>query len=367
MSALQIASSLIRQMSKLYIICVDDESTVLDSLKIELKKVLQERCIIETAESGQEALELFNELLEDNSDVALIISDQIMPDIRGDELLRQIHQQSPNTLKIMLTGQADLEAIGNAIKYANLYRYISKPWQPEDLQLTVVEAVNSYLQAKRIAEQTDQLQKMNQKLEQLSQQQAELIAKRTAELEKANQELRHIATVDGLTGVANRRRFEEYLKREWRRMIRERQTISLIMGDIDYFKLYNDHYGHQQGDRCLQEVAQALKKSVKRPADLVARYGGEEFAIILPHTTAQGAVCVAEEAKAAVQQLNIEHVASEVSQIVSLSLGVASINPSINLASDALVAAADLALYEAKKRGRDRVVLKTFSLMTAQG
>ena len=348
-------------MSKPYVICVDDESTVLDSLKIELKKALQDQCIIETAESGQEALELFNELLEENSDIALIISDQIMPDIRGDELLRQIHQQSPSTLKIMLTGQADLKAIANAIQHANLYRYISKPWQPEDLKLTVVEAVNSYLQTKQLAEQTHQLQQMNQKLKQLSQQQAELIAKRTAELEKSNQELRRIATVDGLTGVANRRRFEEYLKREWRRMIRERQTISLIMGDIDYFKLYNDHYGHQQGDRCLQQVAQALKKSVKRPADLVARYGGEEFAIILPHTTAEGAVCVAEAAKAAVQQLKIEHIGSQVSQIVSLSLGVASINPSINLSSDALVAAADLALYEAKK-GRDRVVLKTFSL-----
>ena len=288
MVELRSTSTSVRGMSKPYIICVDDQPTVLESLKIELKKALQDQCVIETAESGQEALELFNELLEENSDVALVISDQIMPDIRGDQLLKQIHQKSPDTLKILLTGQADLKAIGNAIKQANLYRYISKPWQPEDLKLTVIEAVHSYLQAKQIAEQNRQLQKMNQKLEQITHQQAKLIAQRTAELEKANQELRRLATIDSLTGIANRRRFEDQIKREWRRMIREKQTLSLIMCDIDYFKLYNDRYGHQQGDRCLQQVAQAIKQSVKRPGDLVARYGGEEFAIILPRTTGIG-------------------------------------------------------------------------------
>lgn len=367
MTGIKPALKIISQKNKPYVICVDDQPTVLDSLKIELKKVLQEQCLIETAETGQEALELFTELLEENSDVALVISDQIMPDMRGDELLKKIHEKSPSTLKIMLTGQADLEAIGNAIKHANLYRYISKPWQPEDLQLTVVEAVNSYLQAKQIAQQNCLLQQMNQKLERLTTQQAELIAKRTAELEKANEELRRIATIDGLTGVANRRRFDEYLKREWRRMIREQQIISLILCDIDYFKFYNDHYGHQQGDRCLQQVAQALKQTVKRPADLVARYGGEEFAVILPRTSAKGAICVAESAKNAVQQLEIKHTGSQVSQVVSLSLGVASINPSLQLSEDTLVKAADLALYEAKKRGRNRAVLKTFSLTVPEG
>lgn len=348
-------------MSKPFIICVDDEPTVLDSLKIELKRALGNQCIIETAEDGKEALELLDELLNDNRDIALVISDYIMPDIRGDELLRQIHLKSPDTLKIMLTGQADLEAVSSAIKHAKLYRYISKPWQPEDLKLTVAEAVNSYLQTQQIAQQSLQLQHMNQQLEQLTLQQAELIARRTAELKKANQELRRLATIDSLTGVANRRRFEDYLQREWRRMAREKQTLSLILCDIDYFKLYNDKYGHPRGDVCLKQVAGAISTTVKRPADLAARYGGEEFAVILPNTAPKGAVKVAESIRIAVKQLKIEHSLSTVSPYVSLTLGIASMIPKSELSPESLVAAADKALYEAKHQGRDRIVLKTFT------
>ena len=348
-------------MSKPYVICVDDEPTVLDSLRMELKRTLVNQCTVETAEGGKEALELVDELLDDHCDIAIVISDYIMPDLRGDELLKQIHNKSPNTLKIMLTGQADLKAVSNAIKYAKLYRYISKPWQPEDLQLTVTEALNSYLQTKQIAQQNLQLQQMNQKLEELNIQQAEIIAKRTSDLKKANQELQRLATVDSLTGVANRRRFDTYLQREWRRMAREKQTLSLILGDVDYFKLYNDKYGHPRGDDCLSEVAGAISSTVKRPADLVARYGGEEFAVILPNTSAQGAVNVAESIRVAVKQLKIKHALSTVSPYVSLTLGIASMIPKLELSPESLVAAADKALYEAKTQGRDRIVLKTFT------
>jgi len=140
-------------MSKPVIVCVDDEPLVLESLKIELKKAVGDDCIIETAEGGGDALELFDELREEGYEVAVVLSDYIMPDIKGDELLKEIHTISPKTLKIMLTGQADLEAVGNAIRYAKLYRYIAKPWQPEDLSLTVTEALRSYIQDKQLAEQ----------------------------------------------------------------------------------------------------------------------------------------------------------------------------------------------------------------------
>ena len=163
-------------MSKPVIICIDDEPTILDSLKIQLKKALSDDYIIETAEGGEEALELLEELLEDEYEVALVISDYLMPHLRGDELLKRIHELSPKTIKIMLTGQADLEAVANAINYAKLYRYIAKPWQAEDLNLTVKEAVNSYLQDKKLAEQNAQLQQMNQVLEQLNCEQSALIA-----------------------------------------------------------------------------------------------------------------------------------------------------------------------------------------------
>ncbi len=162
-------------MKQQVIVCVDDDNTVLKSLKAELQEAVGNAYLIEIAESGEEALELIEELLSDGYEVPLIISDHIMPEMKGDELLKQVHRISPKTIKIMLTGQADIEAVGNAIKNANLYRYIAKPWQQEDLSLTVKEAVNSYLQNKLLASQNAQLQQMNQELADLNREQALLI------------------------------------------------------------------------------------------------------------------------------------------------------------------------------------------------
>ena len=161
--------------NKPVIICVDDEPIILESLKIELKKTLGEEHLLETAEGGEDALELIEELLAEGCEIVAVISDYLMPNIKGDELLKQIHRISPKTIKIMLTGQADLEAVANTIKYAKLYRYISKPWQSEDLKLTVKEAINSYFREKQLAEQNAQLQKLNQELE-------TLVEERTAQL-----------------------------------------------------------------------------------------------------------------------------------------------------------------------------------------
>ncbi|MEG4632924.1 response regulator [Microcoleus sp. AR_TQ3_B6] len=151
-------------MKKPVIVCIDDEPDVLNSLKIELKKAIGDRCIIETAEGGADALELLADLQADEYEIALVLSDYIMPDIKGDELLRRIHERSPDTLTIMLTGQADLEALSNAIKYAKLYRYIPKPWQNEDLKLTVVEAIHSYLQDQKLTDEILKRQAVNEEL-----------------------------------------------------------------------------------------------------------------------------------------------------------------------------------------------------------
>ncbi|GAA6614581.1 PAS domain S-box protein [Scytonema sp. NUACC26] len=164
-------------MNKLTIICVDDEQTILDSLEVELQKALGDEYLIETAQSSEEALQLISQLLEEQCEVPLVIADYLIPNIKGDELLKRIHAISPKTLKIMLTGQASLEAVGNAIKYAKLYRYIAKPWETQDLRLTVKEAVNSYLQEKKLAQQNAQLQQMNEELAKLNCEQAALIAK----------------------------------------------------------------------------------------------------------------------------------------------------------------------------------------------
>ncbi|WP_445246248.1 adenylate/guanylate cyclase domain-containing protein [Microcoleus sp. OTE_8_concoct_300] len=164
-------------MSRQVIICVDDERIVLRSLKAELQEALGNDYTIEIAEGGEEALELIEELLEDGDEVLLIISDHIMPDMKGDELLKQAHLILPKSIKIMLTGQADIGAIANAINSANLYRYITKPWQAEDLKLTVREALNSYLQTQQLAQQNAKLQAMNQELAELNCEQSVLIAK----------------------------------------------------------------------------------------------------------------------------------------------------------------------------------------------
>ncbi|MUH01159.1 diguanylate cyclase [Scytonema sp. UIC 10036] len=174
------------------------------------------------------------------------------------------------------------------------------------------------------------------------------------QLEQANRELKRLATLDGLTQIANRRSFDECLDREWQRSNREQSPLSLLLCDIDYFKLYNDYYGHQAGDNCLQQFAQTLNAVVKRPTDLVARYGGEEFAILLPNTDTTGALKIAEQIQQAVAQLQIPHVRSDVSQCITVSIGIGCLSPTQELLPQDLIAIADQALYEAKANGRNR-------------
>lgn len=189
----------------------------------------------------------------------------------------------------------------------------------------------------------------------------EIIKRKRAEdeLNLANMELQSLASLDGLTRIANRRRFDEYLKTEWDRQIREKHPMSLIMCDIDYFKQYNDTYGHQAGDDVLRQIANELKRFARRPSDLAARYGGEEFAIILPNTDATGAMEVATLLLEAVQKLNIPHEKSSAFHCVTLSIGVTTHeNPTHNISCEALITKADQALYEAKSKGRNTIVSK---------
>ena len=178
------------------------------------------------------------------------------------------------------------------------------------------------------------------------------------ELETSNAQLRLLSSQDGLTGIANRRMFDETLEREWRRARRVNGKVALALIDIDFFKPYNDHYGHLGGDDALRRVAQSLSATMKRPGDLVARYGGEEFAIVLPDTDLGGAVTVAEHARKAVYALQIAHAGSQISPLLSISVGVAEASPTDSDAPEAIIALADAALYEAKRSGRNRVVTR---------
>jgi two-component system, cell cycle response regulator len=178
-------------------------------------------------------------------------------------------------------------------------------------------------------------------------------------LKNANLRLTHEINIDSLTQIANRRRFDEYIAQEWSRCDRERKYLSLLLCDVDYFKAYNDTYGHQAGDSCLHEVAKGIERAVKRPADVAFRYGGEEFAVILPHTDGEGAIKVAEEIQEQIQKLDLVHVASKISEIITLSVGVSSIIPSNQTSPHSLISAADSGLYEAKIQGRNRIIYRS--------
>jgi len=174
-------------------------------------------------------------------------------------------------------------------------------------------------------------------------------------LKVINKELEKLALRDSMTGIANRRMFDHLLENEWARAQRSQQPLSLLFIDIDFFKQYNDCYGHQAGDDCLKQIAKTLSFIARRPADLAARYGGEEFVVLLPETGKEHARRLAELCHTAVIEQGIPHEASEVSDVVTISVGVCSIQVTTGMQAQALIEAADKAQYQAKKNGRNRV------------
>jgi diguanylate cyclase (GGDEF)-like protein len=199
-------------------------------------------------------------------------------------------------------------------------------------------------------------QKVSDRTQALQQEIHHRAAAETA-LQSANQELQRLAYLDGLTQIANRRLFDERMVQEWRRQKRDQLPISLILCDVDYFKQYNDTYGHQLGDSCLRDVATAIAAAARRPPDLAARYGGEEFAMLLPNTSPEGALEVATQIQSHVKNLQIPHRQSQISPYVTVSCGVTSMIPTEATTPEQLLMKVDRALYEAKVEGRDRIVI----------
>ena len=210
---------------------------------------------------------------------------------------------------------------------------VDAPWTPEELQVIT-----------RVVEQLE-----------VAIQQASLYS----QLRLLNQELRHLANVDSLTSLANRRALDEYLGQIWKTLLLEQEPLSLLLCDIDYFKAYNDRYGHPQGDWCLQQVAQTIAQASHRPMDLAARYGGEEFAVILPYTPSEGAQQVAQRLQANLEALQIPHRGSSVGDCLTLSLGLVTVIPTAALSPQQIVDSADRALYQAKAKGRNRLEIGT--------
>ena len=235
--------------------------------------------------------------------------------------------------------------------------YLSARNQPEDLAMGFETGANDYLtkpisKKELLARVTTHLELLdiNRNLDRK-------VRERTEALREANRELERLATLDGLTGIPNRRRFDDELQRAWADHRRRSAPLSLIMADIDHFKRYNDTYGHQAGDQTLSSVAQTLLLSSQRTTDLAARYGGEEFVVLLPDTKLKEATRIAQKMNEKVGRLEIRHEASLVSDFVSISLGVASLVPDRDSAKSVLMDLADRALYEAKEKGRNQVAV----------
>ncbi|MBD2175405.1 PleD family two-component system response regulator [Pseudanabaena sp. FACHB-1998] len=221
--------------------------------------------------------------------------------------------------------------------------YITKPFQIAE----VLARIENQLTLRRLQRQ---LQEQNELLTQ------EIRNRIIAEtlLQEANEKLGRLVNLDGLTQLANRRCFDEYLAQEWQRLSREQMPLSLIMCDIDFFKNYNDTYGHIAGDDCLRKVSMIIKQSVRRPADLAARYGGEEFVLVLPNTDIEGAMSIADLIRDKLCELALPHEDSAVSDCVTLSMGLTSLIPKTDSQPAVLLTAADYALYRAKELGRNQ-------------
>ncbi|CAK0771736.1 two-component system, chemotaxis family, response regulator WspR [Gammaproteobacteria bacterium] len=291
------------------ILLVDDTLTNVFGLV----KALKDTYRLRTATSGADALQLAN--APEKPD--LILLDVMMPDLDGYEVCRRL-KGNPTTQDIPIIFVTAKSEVSDQEYGFNLgaVDYITKPFE-----LPVVRArVRNHLNLKQKTELLERL-----------------------------------AMLDGLTGIPNRRRFDEVLEIEWRRALRNSFPLSLLMMDVDHFKLYNDHYGHGAGDECLRRVAYALKNALLRPADFVARYGGEEFIVVLPECDQEGTRKVAEKIRTMIWDLSIAHAHSETADRITISIGHATRIPLPNEGPDTLAKTADQALYQAKQEGRNRV------------
>jgi diguanylate cyclase (GGDEF)-like protein len=303
------------------ILLVDDDLVVRAKVSESLE---QDGFEVILAKNGNDGIAAYQQHRPD-----LILVDAVMPILDGFEFCEQLKNLGERLTPIlMITSLDDNDSVDRAFA-SGATDYITKP-------------INLPVLCQRVRNLVRQ---------------SHLIKNQLTELQQANQDLKLLANLDSLTKLSNRRGFDDYIHKEWDRMKRIKAPLSLIMCDVDFFKNYNDRYLHPNGDKCLVKVAMSMRSTVRRSGDLVARYGGEEFAIVLPNTDALGAVSVGENVRSAIKGLQITHEASAVCPYVTVSVGVSTIIPNSENDFQALINAADRALYQAKSQGRDRVTM----------
>lgn len=456
------------------IVCIDDEETILESLSMELAGCFP-GVDLELLQDNADAEGLIGSLLAAGVEVPVVVCDYIMPGRRGDAVLAAVHRLAPAARTIMLTGQSNLEGVTHAINHANLYRYIAKPWNKEDLALTLQGALESYIQEATIQRQNQALVALNDGLERKVAERTEALRAANANLTEANRkigeyleiidrqvlicrinraglvtyaseafcrrsgytradliglnywhalysattetlmreilarieagagwegEILHqcrngeyywaretiapdvgehgavigftsirqditdkkaveaLSVTDPLTGLANRRQFQQVLEGEIARASRGARALAFCLVDVDHFKAYNDHYGHAAGDKVLQRLGRLLTDTFRRSTDFTFRIGGEEFALLFPVRDSAEAATTAAELVALVEAQAIVHAFGSPGPHLTISMGVRVISPREQpLDVDRIFQEADALLYQAKHEGRNRYVL----------
>lgn len=319
------------------VLVVDDERENLLAFELNFRDQFE----VITAESGAEALEVLG-----GREVAVIVSDQRMPGMSGVELLERTVERWPLLIRMILTGYTDHESLIDAINMGRIYKYVTKPWEPDSLAITIRRAIEAYALSRENQHLVETLRRQNEELERI-------VHERTLELQDANARLHKLAVTDGLTGLFNHRYFQEKWREEVRRARRYGEPLSLLMIDVDQFKNYNDTVGHPQGDVLLRDLASLLEQSV-REVDVVARYGGEEFAIVLPKTPGPAARSLGERIRRGVEESEFPRREVQPGGRVTVSVGMACY-PDDGETAEEILERADSAAYRAKRAGRNRV------------
>jgi len=332
------------------ILLVDDEPENLRALE----RTLRQRFELVSTDNPNEAL-----TLAQTQEFAAVISDQRMPGMMGTDLLARIAKEKPNTTRIILTAFTDTKEILDAINRAEIYRYITKPWDNQELVNVLMQATERYRLLTQNQSLVSELETKNRRLEekekeltQLNQSLETVVEKRTAELRQVNERLNELAMTDPLTRVLNRRAFFQRFGDEIERSRRYKHDIAVVMIDVDHFKKFNDMEGHVYGDQALKKISQLFTSNLRK-TDVLARYGGEEFVLMLPETPGAGAMDKCERLRVAIETTTFTGKTAEA--FLTVSMGVSTF-PSDGSTTEELVKAADQALYEAKEAGRNRVV-----------